>query len=280
MFDDLEKFKVRPTPFCAYTTEELWTDPHISASMLEAHLNPDVSQASRTSEFIDRSVRWLRRELEIGPGTRVLDLGCGPGLYSNRLAVGGALVTGVDVSERSLAHARDTVPVGASVEYVSGNYLDVAIAGEFDVAIMVMCDYSALSPGQRRRLLNRLTSLLTSGGRFVFDVHGLSSLRSHREAVFYAPDLMEGFWAPSPYHGFLHSFVYADECVTLDKYEIIETHRSRTIYNWLQHFDADAIRHELETAGFHVEQLLGDLAGSGFDVDADEFAVVASRSTP
>ena len=114
-------------------------------------------------------------------------------------------------------------------------------------------------------------------GRFVFDVHGLGSLRSHREGVLYEPDLMGGFWAPSPYHGFLHSFVYEDQRVTLDKYEIIETHQRRTIYNWLQHFDADSIEHELAAADFHVEHLMGDLAGSDLEADAevDEFAVVA-----
>lgn len=52
------------------------------------------------------------------------------------------------------------------MEYVLGNYLDVDIAGTFDMALMVMCDYSALSPEQRRRLLGRLTSLLGPGGRF------------------------------------------------------------------------------------------------------------------
>lgn len=118
------------------------------------------------------------------------------------------------------------------------------------------------------------------GGRFVFDVHGLGSLDSHREGVLYAPDLMGGFWAPPPYHGFLHSFVYEDDRVTLDKYEIIEAHRSRTIFNWLQHFDADSITHELEAGGFNVDQLTGDLAGADFSPDADEFGVVAARPLP
>lgn len=277
MFEELEEFRVRPAPFCEYTAEELWADPHISERMLAAHLDPEVSRASRTSEFIGRSLRWLRETMGIGPGTRVLDLGCGPGLYSKRLAADGAHVTGVDVSERSLAYARDNVHTGTRVDYIAGNYLEVEIGGEFDVAIMVMCDYSALSSEQRCRLLERLTSLLAPGGRFVFDVHGLGSLHSHREGVAYAPDLMGGFWARSRYHGFLHSFVYEKERVTLDKYEIIEAHQRRTIYNWLQHFDADALDRELEENGFHLEQLMGDLAGADFDADADEFAVVAAR---
>ncbi len=277
VFEELERFRVRPTPFCAYTAQDLWADPYISERMLGWHLDPDVSRASRTSEFIGRSLRWLRETIGVQPGSRVLDLGCGPGLYSNPLAADEAHVTGVDMSERSLAHARSQAPADASVDYITGNYLEVDIPGTFDLAIMVMCDYSALSPDQRHTLLDRLTSLLIPGGRFVFDVHALGSLHSHHERVVYAPDLMRGFWAPPPYHGFLHTFVYEDERVTLDKYEIIEPHRRRTIFNWLQHFDADSIKHELEGAGFNLDQLTGDLAGADFYPDADELGVVATR---
>ena len=65
--------------------------------------------------------------------------------------------------------------------------------------------------------------------------------------------------------------------MTLDKYEIIEAHRSRTLYNWLQHFDADAIGQELDAGGFSIEWLTGDLAGADFEANTAEFGVVATR---
>ncbi len=39
---------------------------------------------------------------DLGPGRRVLDLGCGPGLYARRLEAAGADVTGVDLSRVSI----------------------------------------------------------------------------------------------------------------------------------------------------------------------------------
>lgn len=54
----------KPDPF---TSGEplFWDDPHISAHLLEAHLNPDIDAASRNPETIDRSVKWLVENLAL-----------------------------------------------------------------------------------------------------------------------------------------------------------------------------------------------------------------------
>ena len=48
----LKKFQQKPAPF---TPGEplFWDDPHISAQMLKAHLNPNTDQSSRRPEPID-----------------------------------------------------------------------------------------------------------------------------------------------------------------------------------------------------------------------------------
>jgi len=83
------------------SSEPLWDDDHISRQMLAAHLDPDLDAASRRHDVIDRSVAWLGSV--IPAGGRVLDLGCGPGLYTSRLAAMGYDVTGIDYSRRSIA---------------------------------------------------------------------------------------------------------------------------------------------------------------------------------
>jgi 2-polyprenyl-3-methyl-5-hydroxy-6-metoxy-1,4-benzoquinol methylase len=76
------------------SAEPFWNDEHISKGMLEAHLNPDWDAASRKHEFIDRSVEWLSSA--IPAGSKILDLGCGPGLYAKRLSDMGYDVSGMD----------------------------------------------------------------------------------------------------------------------------------------------------------------------------------------
>lgn len=277
LFEQLESINARPEPFSNYTAEDLWADPHISQQMLSAHLNGDVAMASRTTSFIERSLRWITQlaSLEQAARSRILDLGCGPGLYANRLALTGAEVIGVDFSERSIRHASGSANQSASPTYVLGNYLEVDIHGTFDLILLAMCDYCALSPNQRRTLLRRVHTWLRPGGRFVFDVYGLQSLRDRDEGVIYSPDLMDGFWSPGVYHGFHRTFVYEDHALVLDKFDIIEAERSRSIYNWLQHFDVVSITTELEACGLAVDGLYGDLTGAQFAADLREYCVVA-----
>lgn len=102
LFTRLVEINKRPQLFVRDTVEQLWTEPHRSEQMLRHHLDGSVDVSSRTTAFIEKSVRWISDTFELGPGKSVADLGCGPGLYTNRLALTGAAVVGVDFSARSI----------------------------------------------------------------------------------------------------------------------------------------------------------------------------------
>ena len=106
MFEELENINVRPEPFEFYTASELWTDEHTSQKMLTYHLNDDVDLSSRNAAFINRSVEWIGRHFEVRAGTKIADFGCGPGLYTTRLAKMQADVTGIDFSKSSIQYAQ------------------------------------------------------------------------------------------------------------------------------------------------------------------------------
>lgn len=82
MFRELVRIHERPEPFQYYTAEELWTDEHTSAQVLAYHLNREIEAASRSADFIERSVEWMVSRFGIGEGTAIADFGCGPGLYT------------------------------------------------------------------------------------------------------------------------------------------------------------------------------------------------------
>jgi 2-polyprenyl-3-methyl-5-hydroxy-6-metoxy-1,4-benzoquinol methylase len=106
LFDELREINKRPEPFQYYTAEDLWTDEHTSKKMLEYHLNESIDVSSRNVRFIDRSVAWIVDHFKLNSGSGVLDFGCGPGLYTNRLAAKKIKVTGIDFSGRSVDYAR------------------------------------------------------------------------------------------------------------------------------------------------------------------------------
>jgi 2-polyprenyl-3-methyl-5-hydroxy-6-metoxy-1,4-benzoquinol methylase len=154
MFDQLDAIYHRPRPFEFYTADELWTDEHTSAQMLSYHLNEEVDLSSRSGAFIDRSVEWIVSDLGVGKGTKIADFGCGPGLYTTRLARRGADVIGIDFSKRSIDHARKTAAAeGLSIRYINESYLELELDDRCDLVTMIMCDFCALSPEQRRTML-------------------------------------------------------------------------------------------------------------------------------
>lgn len=279
MFDELERFFTRPHPFAAHTTETLWNDPHISEQMLAIHLDEDSELASRPKAVIDASVDWVAAHFALGPGRRVCDLGCGPGLYTLRFARTGAAVTGVDFSARSIAHAREAArQAGLGIDYVLGNYLETGPVGPFDLITLIFLDFCVLSPAQRKVLLARMHGMLAEDGAVLLDVVSPAYFATVAEGqgVEHHPD--GGFWAPGSHYVLRRSFKYEEEVLLLDKYAIVEPTRSRTIYNWIQCHDLAALRGEFAESGFTITETYGNVAGASYDGGATEYAVVARKT--
>ena len=278
MFEELKEINARPEPFQFYTAESLWTDEHTSKKMLEYHLNESVDVSSRNGQFINRSVEWIASHFNIHSQTSVADFGCGPGLYTIRLAEKGADVTGIDFSERSIRYATETAAQkGLDINYVRQNYLEFETDKRFDLIMMIMCDFCALSPAQRRTMIRKFSTLLKPQGAVLLDVYSLASFDQRKEVATYEHNLLDGFWSPESYYGFLNTFKYEKEKVILDKYTIIEKARTRVIYNWLQYFSRDAITKEFETNGLKIQEVYSDVAGAPLRSDSPEFAVVAKK---
>lgn len=278
MFNVLQKINERPKPFEFYTASELWTNEHTAQQMLQYHLNDDIEASSRNRAFIKRSCGWITEKFNIN-GKKVIDFGCGPGLYASLLAQKGALVTGIDFSENSINYARTAAKdKGLNIDYIVSDYLDFEVVEKFDLIIMIMCDFCALSPAQRSTLLTKFKKLLKPEGSILLDVYSFNAFEKKNESATYEKNQLFGFWSPNDYYAFVNTFKYEDEKIILDKYTIFEAHRDdRVIYNWLQYFNVDSLKAELGQSGFSIKNTLSNVAGEEFDLDSDEFAVIAGH---
>jgi 2-polyprenyl-3-methyl-5-hydroxy-6-metoxy-1,4-benzoquinol methylase len=113
------------------------------------------------------------RLLALRPGERVLDVGCGNGVSTRRLAQFGARITGIDYSEQFIARARArTTPDDDRIDYQvvdATDEADLLALGEGAwnamICSMVIMDMPVIDP-----LLRAARRLLTPAGRLVFSV--------------------------------------------------------------------------------------------------------------
>ncbi len=278
MFEKLEKMNTRPEPFEFYTASDLWAEEHTSKQMLSFHLNEEIDVSSRNAAFIDRSVAWIAFHFNVGTGMKITDFGCGPGLYTTRLAKKQAEVPGIDFSTRSVQYAQEVaIRERLPIRYANRNYLEFETDDRFDLILMIMCDFCALSPAQIRRMLSKFHTFLKPGGSVLLDVYSLKAFEQREETAVYEANLLNGFWSPDKYYGFLNTFKYEREKVVLDKYTIVEADCTRTVYNWLQYFNPEELEREFVECEFKVDGFYSDVAGSLFDSESEEFAVTARK---
>lgn len=154
----------------APSTKAFWDDEQISRFMLEAHLDPNLEAATRKYDFVCASAAWILEHWKPQNGDRLLDLGCGPGIYAELFCKGGLSVTGLDISRRSIAYAKEQAKEKRlDIEYLCENYLDMDYEDCFDIVTLIYCDFGVLSPSDRHRLLRKVRKALRKDGFLVLD---------------------------------------------------------------------------------------------------------------
>ncbi len=117
----------------------------------------------------------VEKMLAIQPGERVLDIACGNGIFSRRLAELGASVVASDFSPKLIEFAKQRTTTHVDqIEYHIADATDenqlLALAGQggqFDAAVCInaLMDMPEIEP-----LFRAVAKMLKPGGRFVFSV--------------------------------------------------------------------------------------------------------------
>lgn len=131
-------------------------------------------------EFNDRPLGGHRMLLELLPaGGRVLDIGCSGGYLAERLAAGGATVTGIELDPVAAERARsvcDQVVVG-DVEQLELPFEP----GSFDAVVCADLIEHLRDPGQ---FLSRVRPLLRPGGRLVLTTPNVANWTIRMQLLF------------------------------------------------------------------------------------------------
>jgi len=254
----LLKENENPIPY-VMGTDTMWTDQHISKKLLDLHLNPGIGIASRTFEAIDDTVDMIDETIK--PGSKILDLGCDPGLYAERLARKGHCITGVDFSKHSIDYAKKERDKNQSnIHYINENYLNLDFKNEFDLVMMIYCDFGALIPKERKIMIEIIRTALKPTGILLFDSISEEAVKKMNFGTSW--EMMEsGFFSPDPYICFNKSFHFPENKATLDQHIVIAENSPVKLYRfWNHYFDINDVRQLFLLKGFSaitaIESLL------------------------
>ena len=257
---------------------KFWDDPHISKGMLATHLDPAQDLATRKMDFVRRSAAWIAQTADPAIRPRLLDLGCGPGIYAELFHRSGFEVTGVDLSERSIAYAREHAAAERmDIRYRYGNYLDMDDEAAFDVATLIYCDFGVFSGKNRKVLLEKIYLALRPGGLFIADVCTMKMFEGRKEECTWSFS-DGGFWSEGPYVC-LHAFYrYCEHRNILERFVILEENDMRCFNIWNHGFTAEELEADLKAAGFAAVRCYGDIAGGTLTEASATLCAVARKA--
>ena len=126
----------------------------------------------QSHSFVWRGGEDLISLLAPQPGERILDVGCGAGQLTARLAESGARVTGLDSSAAMLEQARLHCP---TLEFVASDLLAYEPAEPFD-GILSNAALHWIQPASAA--VRRLHAALKPGGRMAVELGGTGNVAS------------------------------------------------------------------------------------------------------
>ena len=176
-----------------------WDDPSFSARMLNEHLSQDHDLASRRSAKIDAQVAWLNGEI-LPSHASVLDLGCGPGLYTSRLARLGHRCVGIDFSPSSIEYARsEAADASLDCTYRLEDLRRADLGSGFDATLLLYAEFNTFAQHEVERLLLRIRKAVDAEGHLVLEVHTADQVRELGTAGPSWYVAQRGLFADEPY---------------------------------------------------------------------------------
>jgi ubiquinone/menaquinone biosynthesis C-methylase UbiE len=246
--------------------------------MLSAHLDFTNDAASRNITVIQKTVAWICSVVKAR--SSILDLGCGPGIYAEEFAKQKCPVVGIDISKRSIKHARKSARnKKLGIIYHHQSYLTDEIKGRYDTAVCIYCDFGALIPAEQKLLLKKINSVLKDDGCFIFDVFsgGLSSTKTEgRKWNFYNGS---SFFSRKA-HFVMEETVHFKEQNVWGTRNIVFNKDGKSLkeyITWDTYYTKESISSLLEENGFKVEETRNDIVEANSFTSNDVMFIKAKK---
>jgi SAM-dependent methyltransferase len=260
-----------------------WHEPGFSERMLREHLAQSHDAASRRAAKVDPHVAWIHRTLLGGGPASVLDLGCGPGLYTSRLAALGHACTGIDWSPASIRHARAEARARSlSCRYVEADLREADFGRGHGLALLLYGELNVFSPDDAHALLAKAHAALRPGGTLLLEPHTADAVRAPADEPATWTAAASGLFSPRPHLLLLEHHWHEVERARTTRYFVVDAGSGAVTRHAqsLQAYGDGEYDRLLREAGFAGIRRFPSLTGDDAGVEPGLFVLVAERDEP
>lgn len=257
-----------------------WNEPGFSQRMLLEHLSQEHDAASRRVETIERHVEWIHHSILSDQPTKILDLGCGPGLYANRLAKLGHECVGIDFSPASVQYARECAQAdNLQCVYLQQDIRTADYGHGYGLVMLIFGECNVFRPAEAKSILEKARQALAENGCLLLEVHTYAAVQEigKQPASWYSTE--RGLFSDRPHICLTENFWDAQQNVATERYFVLDgsTGRVARFAASTQAYTDDEYRSLLEGCGFGKIEFHKSLVGNTDEPQSDLLVIVCQK---
>ena len=227
-----------------------WDDPVFSRRILQEHLTQEHDAASRRMTKIKKHVDWIHRQVLEKKPTRILDLGCGPGLYAAPFTKLGHTYTGIDFSPACIEYATQNAPAGCTYRF--GDVRNAEYGSGYGLVMFIFGALNIIPPADARAILKKACVALEPGGHILLEASTPDAVDQigNQPSMWYSTDA--GLFSDRPHLCLMENFWDQDSATATERFYIIDA------------ASGQVTRHAASTVAYSDAQLQKMLREAGF----------------
>ena len=200
-----------------------WSEAGFSERMLAEHLSQAHDLASRRFEVIDKHIDWIHQKLLESKQSKILDLGCGPGFYTNRLAKLGHECVGIDYSPASIKYAAEQAGKEESgCKYLHEDIRKADFGTGFGLVMLIYGELNVFRPADAAAILKKANRALSEGRIVLVEPHSFGAVQSIGEQPSSWYSAKSGLFSDKPHICLEEGFWDAQSCTATKRWFIID----------------------------------------------------------
>lgn len=223
--------------------------------------------AARTAQEVD----FVLSQLDLPPGARLLDVGCGFGRHTIELARRGYEVVGIDPAAAMIAAAQERASAAGVPATLRQERGETFTAEQpFDAALCLFTTLGQISEtGENSELVARVYDALRSGGRFVVEV-------PQREPAVQALKTAEKLGEGERYTAVARQFHPASNTVS-ETFRVVSPQTTRTYLLRYRLFNEEELTALLTRAGFTIAKIYGGYSTDPLTPQSPTILVISTK---